>query len=434
MARPTPSYPELSHPDPSHPESSHLDPSHLDPSHPDPSHPDPSHPDGPDPSHPDPSYPEPGPSHHGRKLPRISLLREIDETTDLKDIDIADIDYPQFLLQCMRNSRPFYERIFNTIAELEDKLARRDTQIDVLMAERDDYKDGFARMSLRGLDDARGASTTPVPETKRTTKLPDPPILTDGKDPRFEDWLSRIKNKLKVNADHYPTEAMKIAYVEGRTGDKAARHLAPRMKEGSVGEYENVNEVFKHLETVFNDPNKTVNARRKFRAMQMKPSDPYHEFLTEFLHLAGEASIPPDQLKEELYEKLTYRLKEAMMFHRGGSGTFEEFSTYCSHAANTIQSIAEARAQTTTRTSTVGGRKEALRRQTSGSETKSAAPLGKEKQEMMKRGLCFNCGEHGHLNRDCPRRKKAVELKAMESSVQEREMEQISELSKKEEL
>src|SRR5580658_2614368 len=179
MARPTPSYPELSHPDPSHPESSHLDPSHLDPSHLDPSHldpshldpshldpshPDPSHPDGPDPSHPDPSYPEPGPSHHGRKLPRISLLREIDETTDLKDIDIADIDYPQFLLQCMRNSRPFYERIFNTIAEL------------------DDYKDGFARMSLRGLDDARGASTTPVPETKRTTKLPDPPILTDGKD------------------------------------------------------------------------------------------------------------------------------------------------------------------------------------------------------------------------------------------------------------
>jgi len=34
------------------------------------------------------------------------------------------------------------------------------------------------------------------------------------------------------------------------------------MKEGSVGEYRNVDEVFKHLETVFNDPNKTVNARR----------------------------------------------------------------------------------------------------------------------------------------------------------------------------
>jgi len=125
---------------------------------------------------------------------------------------------------------------------------------------------------------------------------------------------------------------------------------------------------------------------------------------------------------------------EAMMFHRESSGTFEEFSTYCSHAANTIQSIAEARAQTTTRTSTVGGRKEIPRRQTSGSETKSAAPLDKEKQEMMKRGLCFNCGEHGHLNRDCPRRKKAAGLKAMESSVQEREMGQISELSKKEEL
>ena len=246
MARPTPSYPELSYPELSHPES-HLDPSHLDPSHP-------------DPSHPDPSYPEPGPSHHGRKLPRISLLREIDETTDLKDIDIADIDYPQFLLQCMRNSRPFYERIFNTIAELEDKLARRDTQIDVLMAERDDYKDGFARMSLRGLDDARGASTPPRAGNKEDYKAPGSPYLNGRKRSSIRGLVVPNKNKLKVNADYYPTEAMKIAYVEGRTGDKAARHLAPRMKEGSVGEYENVNEVFKHLETVFNDPNKTVNA------------------------------------------------------------------------------------------------------------------------------------------------------------------------------
>ena len=104
MAPPTPSYPELSYPE--LPDPSHLDPGHADPSHADPSHLDPSH-------------PEPGLSYRGGKLSRISLLREIEETTDLKNINITDIDYPQFLLQCMRNSQPFYERIFDTIADLE---------------------------------------------------------------------------------------------------------------------------------------------------------------------------------------------------------------------------------------------------------------------------------------------------------------------------
>src|SRR6266850_2996693 len=130
------------------------------------------------------------------------------------------------------------------------------------------------------------------------------------------------------------------------------------------------------------------------RVESFAPSDSYHDFLTEFLYLAGEASIPPIQFKEELYEKLTYRLKEVMMFHRESSCTFEEFSIHCSHAANTIQSIAvaEAKARTATRTQIDTGsrRKEtspAPRVQSSGLETRPTVPLSKEKLDMMKMGL-----------------------------------------------
>jgi hypothetical protein len=38
-------------------------------------------------------------------------------------------------------------------------------------------------------------------------------MLTDRKNPTFEGWLSKIKNKLKVNADHFADEDAKIAYV-----------------------------------------------------------------------------------------------------------------------------------------------------------------------------------------------------------------------------
>ena len=55
----------------------------------------------------------------------------------------------------------------------------------------------------------------------------DTPILTDGKDPKFEDWVLLITDKLSANADHYPTAALRLAYVKSRCGGRAAQHLIP---------------------------------------------------------------------------------------------------------------------------------------------------------------------------------------------------------------
>lgn len=70
-------------------------------------------------------------------------------------------------------------------------------------------------------------STTP---SARSAKLPDPPMLTDGNDPAFENWLSKMEGKLEANKDHFETEAMRMAYIESRTGGNAAKHLGPRLR------------------------------------------------------------------------------------------------------------------------------------------------------------------------------------------------------------
>ena len=31
-----------------------------------------------------------------------------------------------------------------------------------------------------------------------------------------------------------------------------------------------------------------------------------------------------------------------------------------------------------------------------------------KRDEAMRKGLCFGCGKHGHLNRDCPEKKKTT--------------------------
>jgi hypothetical protein len=91
-----------------------------------------------------------------------------------------------------------------------------------------DTANGY-KLSCRGGRHAVGAS---VALLEKSVKLPNPPVLTDGKDPEFEDWDSRMRNKLKANADPYNTEALRIAYVENRVGGKAAKHLRPRLRPG----------------------------------------------------------------------------------------------------------------------------------------------------------------------------------------------------------
>ncbi len=55
----------------------------------------------------------------------------------------------------------------------------------------------------------------------KSTKFPDPPIFTGTSEPTWESWTTKISDKLDVNADHYPTEKLRIAYVASRLGGDA---------------------------------------------------------------------------------------------------------------------------------------------------------------------------------------------------------------------
>ena len=67
------------------------------------------------------------------------------------------------------------------------------------------------------LQDAR--STSPGTDTpKYTYRLPDPPILTDGKDPTFYSWNTIVRDKLRNNTYLFRDESARIIYVFNRTG------------------------------------------------------------------------------------------------------------------------------------------------------------------------------------------------------------------------
>jgi len=108
---------------------------------------------------------------------------------------------------------------------------------------------------------ARSRSEPPAPEgrTTKSTKIPDPPLF-EGPSQDVDNWLPRMRNKLKANKDHFPTEELKIAYIESRVSGAAAKHIAPRMRDTSLNPFLEAEEVLSVINKVYGDRNRRYTA------------------------------------------------------------------------------------------------------------------------------------------------------------------------------
>ncbi|OJD10369.1 hypothetical protein ACJ73_09822 [Blastomyces percursus] len=200
-------------------------------------------------------------------------------------------------------------------------------QIAEAIDERNEYRNAYAALARE--HHAMRQSPMPQDHRERSVKLPDPPLLTDGKDPKFEDWYSKMKGKLEGNADHYTTEALRMAYVESRTGGNATAR-----------------EMLDCLKTIYLDPNRVQNAKTEFRRLVMRRTDDFHQFLTRFLHLAGESELPVSEYKYELNEKLSFDLQKLVITEFHASSSFDTFSKHCSQVAHTLKKINDIQSRT----------------------------------------------------------------------------------------
>ena len=91
---------------------------------------------------------------------------------------------------------------------------------------------------------------------EKSEKIPDPPILTDGKTPTFEDWLLQMEDKLAGNADRYPTPELRLIYVKSRCGGRAAEHIISRSRSKAMNKYRDAADIFDHLKILFPDANR----------------------------------------------------------------------------------------------------------------------------------------------------------------------------------
>src|ERR1700730_17131286 len=151
-------------------------------------------------------------------------------------------------------------------------------------------------MLTESIVQALDRSGTSPESPRKSTKIPDLPILTDGLDPTFESWKIQIQAKLSVNANYFANDAARIVYVFSCTSGNAQKHLNPRIGEGATDPFQTATSIVIYLSEIYKDPFCMQNACREYRRLTIKSYKVFTDFYTQFFHLAGKGRIPEEDL------------------------------------------------------------------------------------------------------------------------------------------
>jgi hypothetical protein len=329
-----------------------------------------------------------------------------------------------FVRLCNTNPRGLFKFVdevvgglLDQVQSLKEMVKDKDEALLELIDERDKFRDAFTRQAL----DGRGLS--PVPEyTRKSERIPDPPLLTDGKDPKFEDWSLRMNDKLTANADRYPTAALRLAYVKSRCSGQAAEHLVARSRIDAFNPYRDAVDVLEHLKTIYQDVNRTLNAKARFRRLFMKNGVRFQEFLSEFSYLAQESELAEPEWKEELYYKLTTDMQRLVIRESNDQALgFKDFTVACTQTANRLEQIStneqrnkgrQPRANTPASDSPTPNPPKKNPSQDNGIREENKLTR-ENRDQLMREGRCFTCKQKGHMSSSCPL-KRHTSLKEIE--------------------
>ncbi|KAL3704448.1 hypothetical protein TMatcc_010139 [Talaromyces marneffei ATCC 18224] len=329
--------------------------------------------------------------------------------------------------------------------KVRKNMEQLQSQHQELEADRDMFRDAFARVQLRVSSEPGTAGATANHATDRTpksTKLPKGSKLSDGAEPTFESWLIDMRASLDNNRDHYETPGKRMAFVKRMCEGRASKHLLPRMRDDSPNPFTDAEDMFEHLKTIFLDVNRVNKAKDKLYILQMKKDTRFQDFLADFTQLAQDSELEISSWKNELYRKLNFEMQHAVMKEADEEGMrWAAFVNACYKTANRLEqinlakdriqrrggaarsNIANNNSNPASRASTPGTGQAKGGNNNDANKNRSGWIDNAARAALMKEGKCFKCFQPGHIGRDCsntPASKpyqapnKAADLKELE--------------------
>jgi hypothetical protein len=333
------------------------------------------------------------------------------------------------------------------LEELRVELATRTTERDAAVRENDLLKELLSvyrnKLPQRAVSPMEDPTPTPNlepppsqerPRPEKTSKIPDAPVFTDGKTPTFDAWKRAVRNKLRSNADHYPTEEAKLGYVLSRIEQPASDILEPYLDDDAATPLATHTQVFEALERVYGVPNKEYLYQGQFELLEQGNTD-FNAFVAEFYRLSAPLRRDEGSLLNSFRRKLSPTMQRLTIGRQNDS--LEDLIEFCrrvdddlkiqqqsrrnasstpssrsSHSATRTVSPSTSTAPTSARTTTTPAPARTaldpnsfVRSQTPKTNTTYA-----EREQLKAQGLCFQCKQPGHLASDCPQRNPRVNV------------------------
>ena len=173
----------------------------------------------------------------------------------------------------------------------------------------------------------------------KSTKLLDLPIFTDGHTIKFDInvWESKMVKKLNVNANHYPTKALCMAYINSCMDGEAYKHLAVRSRIGAQKPFATTKEMFEVLQKAYSNVNQAHTAMNKFWDLKMMKD--FNSFWAELQILASKLDHNKAILISELKFKLIPLLSQAMAGGVSWPTDIHEYAKQCQQTYQDLKNI-----------------------------------------------------------------------------------------------
>jgi hypothetical protein len=150
------------------------------------------------------------------------------------------------------------------------------------------------------------------PPTKPYTKLTERiEPLNDSKNPSIRQWKISIRDRLRVNSDHYTSEVTRKALVWATTTGLARNYLEPRYQSDS-DDFRSADEMIALLDSYFTTGFEAEDAQQQFFDMRMGDQgyESFAAFKARFLDKAINGHVPESEWFQYMWNKITLRLQD----------------------------------------------------------------------------------------------------------------------------